>query len=81
MADGSVLAITDSGGLVQILDWCVDTSVPTGTASQFRAQHRSVCVTDSDYTPNKPYMLATVGQDRLVKLWDLADSMPRGCCS
>jgi EARP and GARP complex-interacting protein 1 len=70
-ANGSMLAVTDGGGLVQILDWRVDTSVPTGTVSQFRAQQRSGGVTDLDYNPNKPYVLATAGQDGLVKFWDL----------
>jgi WD40 repeat protein len=57
------------GSTVQVLDWRVDTTVPSGTVSSIKA-HR-FGVTDLDYNPNKPYVLATAGQDGLTKFWDL----------
>lgn len=67
-SNGHALAVS-TGTTVEILDWRVDTSVPTGTVDSFLA-HRSA-VTDLDYNPNKPYVLATAGADALVKFWDL----------
>jgi WD40 repeat protein len=55
---------------VHILDWRVDTSLPSGTVSQMKGCHR-YGVTDVDYNPNKPYVLATSGQDALIKFWDI----------
>lgn len=57
------------GTKVQVLDWRADTSVPSGTVESFKAHRYGV--TDIDYNPNKPYVLATGGQDGLVKFWDL----------
>ena len=57
------------GTNVQVLDWRADTSVPSGTVESFRAHRYGV--TDIDYNPNKPYVLATGGQDGLVKFWDM----------
>ena len=57
------------GTRVNILDWRTDTSIPTGTVESF-SSHR-YGVTDLDYNPNKPYVLATSGQDGLVQFWDL----------
>jgi len=68
---GNALAVT-CGTSVRILDWRsteLAMSVPTGTVESFRA-HRAH-VTDLDYNPNKPYVLATSGQDGLLKFWDL----------
>jgi len=57
------------GTTVQVLDWRSDTSVPSGTVESFKAHRYGV--TDIDYNPNKPYVLATGGQDGLVKFWDM----------
>ena len=54
---------------MHLLDWRADTSIPTGTVDSFAAHRYGV--TDLDYNPNKPYVLATGGQDGLVKFWDL----------
>ena len=57
------------GTNVRVLDWRADTSVPSGTVECFKAHRYGV--TDIDYNPNKPYVLATGGQDGLVKFWDM----------
>ena len=57
------------GTNVQVLDWRADTSVPSGTVASIKAHRYGV--TDLDYNPNKPYVLATGGQDGLVKYWDM----------
>lgn len=57
------------GTNVHVLDWRADTSVPSGTVESFRAHRYGV--TAIDYNPNKPYVLATGGQDGLVKFWDM----------
>lgn len=62
------LCVTD-GTRVKVLDWRADTSVPSGTVESFKAHRYGV--TDIDYNPNKPYVLATGGQDGLVKFFDL----------
>jgi hypothetical protein len=67
-ANGDAVAVTH-GSSVSILDWRADTSVPSGTVETFRCHRYGV--TDLDYNPNKPYTLATSGQDGLVKIWDL----------
>jgi len=66
--NGDAVAVTN-GTFVNILDWRTDTSVPSGTVESFRCHRYGV--TDLDYNPNKPYVLATAGQDGLVKFWDL----------
>ena len=58
-----------AGTNVKLLDWRADTSVPSGTVESFKAHRYGV--TDIDYNPNKPYVLATGGQDGLIKMWDL----------
>lgn len=35
------------------------------------AEAHRFAVRDLDYNPNKPYCLATCGEDRLIKFWDL----------
>jgi WD40 repeat protein len=65
-SNGCALAVS-RGHAVHIVDWRAETSVPTGTVDQFRAHPRSV-VTSLDYNPNKPHVLATSGQDGLVKV-------------
>jgi EARP and GARP complex-interacting protein 1 len=67
--NGDLIAVTDGGSFVQLLDWRVDTSAPSGTVSSFQA-HR-LGVTDLDFNPNKPYVLATSAQDGMIKFWDL----------
>lgn len=67
-ANGNAVAVT-TGKRVHLLDWRVDTSIPTGTVDSFVAHQLGV--TALDYNPNKPYILATAGQDALVKFWDL----------
>jgi WD40 repeat protein len=62
------VCVTD-GTRVKVLDWRSDTSVPSGTVESFKAHRYGV--TDIDYNPNKPYVLATGGQDGLVKFFDL----------
>lgn len=62
------VCVTD-GTRVRVLDWRADTSVPSGTVESFKAHRYGV--TDIDYNPNKPYVLATGGQDGLVKFFDL----------
>ena len=66
--NGEAVAVTN-GTRVGILDWRVDTSIPSGMVDTF-SSHR-FGVTDLDYNPNKPYVLATAGQDALLKFWDL----------
>jgi WD40 repeat protein len=66
--NGNSVALS-KGPKISILDWRVDASVPSGTVHTFEA-HR-YAVTSLDYNPNKPYVLATAGQDSLVKFWDL----------
>jgi WD40 repeat protein len=66
--NGNAVALTN-GASVNILDWRTDTSIPSGTMGSFLA-HR-YAVTDLDYNPNKPFVLATAGQDSLIKFWDL----------
>jgi EARP and GARP complex-interacting protein 1 len=56
---------------ISILDWRMDTSVPTGTCAKIVAAHRGGGVTDLDYNPNKPYVLASAGRDGTAKFWDL----------
>lgn len=63
--NGDSLAVSD-GNAIRLLDWRVDTSVPTGTVESFLA-HRTA-VTGLDYNPNKPYVMATSGQDGLLKV-------------
>lgn len=67
-ANGDAVAVS-RGTSVQILDWRVDTSIPAGTVESFQAHRYGI--TDLDYNPNKPYVLATAGQDSLLKYWDL----------
>jgi WD40 repeat protein len=67
-ANGDALAVT-RGTSVHILDWRVDTSIPSGTVESFQCHRYGI--TDLDYNPNKPYVLATSGQDGLLKFWDL----------
>ena len=57
------------GTAVHVLDWRVDTSVPSGTVTSIKAHRYGI--TDIDYNPNKPYVLATGGQDGMVKFWDM----------
>ncbi|GKY93189.1 hypothetical protein MPSEU_000286700 [Mayamaea pseudoterrestris] len=66
--NGNAVAVT-RGPSVGLLDWRMDTSIPSGTVDSFLA-HR-YAVTDLDYNPNKPFVLATAGQDALIKFWDL----------
>lgn len=68
----SYAAAVTAGPSVHILDWRVDTSVPTGTCSSFLA-HR-FGVTAVDYNPNKPNVVVTAGQDGLLKFWDLRNA-------
>ncbi|CAN0521111.1 unnamed protein product, partial [Ectocarpus sp. 8 AP-2014] len=35
------------------------------------AEAHRFAVRDLDYNPNKPFCLATCGEDRLIKFWDL----------
>lgn len=65
------VAVT-AGASVHILDWRADTSVPTGTCSSFMAHRYGV--TSVDFNPNKPHVLATAGQDGLLKFWDLRNA-------
>jgi WD40 repeat protein len=62
------LAVSSGTG-IKILDWRTDTTVPTGTVASFPAHRYNI--TDVDYNPNKPYVLATSGQDGLLKFWDI----------
>jgi WD40 repeat protein len=67
-ANGDALAVT-RGTSVHILDLRADTSIPSGTVEKFQCHRYGI--TDLDYNPNKPYVLATSGQDGLLKFWDL----------
>jgi WD40 repeat protein len=69
-ANGHAVAVS-AGKRVHLLDWRTDTSIPTGTVDAFVAHRRPGHVTALDYNPNKPYVLATGGQDGLVQFWDL----------
>ena len=69
-ANGDAVAVTNKNR-VSILDWRVDTSIPLGMVESFACHKCGGGVTDLDYNPNKPYVLATSGQDGLLKFWDL----------
>lgn len=70
-ANGQAVAVTTTK-TVSILDWRVDTSVPTGMCAHIAvASAHFRGVTDIDYNPNKPYVLATAGYDGTAKVWDL----------
>jgi WD40 repeat protein len=60
-------AAVSVGPTVYLVDWRSDASIPTGTVDKFCA-HQSSVVTGLDYNPNKPYVLATSGQDGLIKV-------------
>ena len=62
-----------SGTQIQLVDWRADASV-NGTSKSFTAHRYGVM--DLDYNPNKPYVLATAGQDGLLKFWDLRMDRP-----
>mmetsp|Transcript_13127 Transcript_13127/g.19354 ORF Transcript_13127/g.19354 Transcript_13127/m.19354 type:complete len:247 (+) Transcript_13127:198-938(+) len=63
------LAVTAGEG-VRLIDWRTDATVTSDSISQITRAHRyGVC--DVDYNPNKPHVLATSGQDGLLKFWDL----------
>jgi len=66
--NGDAVAVS-RGTSVAILDLRADTSIPSGTVESFQAHRYGI--TDLDYNPNKPYVLATSGQDSLLKFWDL----------
>lgn len=42
-----------------------------GRATTSVAEAHRFAVRDLDYNPNKPFCLATCGEDRLIKFWDL----------
>ena len=65
------VAVT-AGSSVHILDWRADTSIPTGTCASFVAHRYGV--TSVDFNPNKPHVVATAGQDGLLKFWDLRNA-------
>lgn len=69
-SNGDTVALTRGLTSVHLLDLRVDTSIPSGMIESFAA-HRSSAVMDIDFNPNKPYVLATAGQDGLLKFWDL----------
>ena len=58
-----------SGSYVKLLDWRSNPSLTDGTVQSFQCHRYGV--TDLDYNPNKPYVLATAGHDGLLKFWDL----------
>jgi EARP and GARP complex-interacting protein 1 len=60
-------AAVSVGSSIYLVDWRTDASIPTGTVDKFCA-HPSAVVTGLDYNPNKPYVLATSGQDGLIKV-------------
>jgi WD40 repeat protein len=78
---GDAVAVS-VGRSISILDWRVphgtatatDAAAPamssSGTVGALRNCHRGA-VTDLDYNPNKPHVLATAGQDGLIRFWDL----------
>jgi WD40 repeat protein len=69
---GDAVAVT-RGQSVDILDWRVggdsSTAVPVGTVASISSCAAAGGVIDLDYNPNKPYVLATSGQDGLLKFW------------
>lgn len=69
-SNSSNLLAASYGTNVSILDWRIDTSIPSGTVDSLKNCHR-YGVTDIDYNPNKPYVMATAGKDGLLKFWDL----------
>ena len=68
-SNGDTVALTRHKS-VHLLDLREDSSIPSGIVESFAA-HRSSAVMDIDFNPNKPYVLATAGQDGLLKFWDL----------
>jgi EARP and GARP complex-interacting protein 1 len=68
--DGEAIAVT-TGTSICLLDWRdkANTSIPLGMVESFVCHRYGV--TGIDYNPNKPYVLASSGQDGLIKFWDL----------
>lgn len=66
--NGDFLAVS-RGTKINVIDWRAEQSVPSGIAETITAHRFGIC--DIDYNPNKPYVLASSGQDGLVKYWDL----------
>ena len=67
----STVAVT-RGSKVDLLDWRAEataSSLPVDTVSSFKAHRHGV--TDIDYNPNKPFVMATSGQEGTIKFWDL----------
>ena len=78
-SNGDTVAVT-RGSAVHLLDLRHDTSIPSGMVESFAA-HRFNTVLDMDFNPNKPYVMATAGQDGLVQFWDLrAAKQPLTVC-
>jgi WD40 repeat protein len=67
----SSVAVT-AGVSVHILDWRIDKSLSTGACASFKAHRYGV--TDLSFNPNKPHVVATAGQDSLLKFWDLRNA-------
>jgi WD40 repeat protein len=68
-SNGDTVAVTRHQS-VHLLDFRENNASPSGIVESFPA-HRSSGIMDMDFNPNKPYVLATAGQDGLLKFWDL----------
>ena len=68
--NGDAVAVTHGGTHVRLLDWRIGGNDSNSATSELPHCHRGG-VTSLDYNPNKPYTLATAGQDGVAKVWDL----------
>ena len=57
------------GTRIVVTDWRTATGTATELCSSFQCHRYGI--TDLDFNPNKPNVLATSGQDGLLKFWDL----------
>jgi len=71
--NGDAVAVTHGGTHVRLLDWRIgDSNGNNNSATTVELPHcHRGGVTSLDYNPNKPYTLATAGQDGVAKVWDL----------
>jgi WD40 repeat protein len=56
---------------IHVLDWRMDTTIPSGIVDTISNCHKYGGITDLQYNPNKPYVIVTGGKDTLLKFWDI----------
>jgi WD40 repeat protein len=67
-ADGTTMVAVGIQKTLHLLDWRINTSVPTGIAAQL---HCPSIIHDLDYNPNKPHTIAIATHDGSARIWDL----------